>query len=315
MIGSVLFVAQLARSPALPWLACGAAGAAVFLLALWVIRVLQTEDLEQGAEWRYDISRINELRRMSVFYRLLQPAVQLMARFNRAAFRENLPEIQREIQAAGLPRFWLAEEYLARLELIALFVAPLYIYYAVSWFGLGGLLVAFGATIATVWFLRHRLSVQAADRLRTIKRRMPFLLDLLTLLLEAGSTFLNALAQAVKEFEGHPVGEEFGRVLADMRLGKTRYEAFSAMRARLSDDEITSIIGAILQGETLGTPLARIFRTQADVLRIKRTQRAEMVAGEAGVNMLLPGVLVMVATVLIIVGPFLLNYLSFGLAL
>jgi len=54
---------------------------------------------------------------------------------------------------------------------------------------------------------------------------------------------------------------------------------------------------------------------QADVLRIKRSQRAEAVAGEAGVKMLLPGVLVMLATVLIIVGPFLLNYLYFGLSI
>jgi tight adherence protein C len=87
------------------------------------------------------------------------------------------------------------------------------------------------------------------------------------------------------------------------------------MRDRLSDDEITSIIGAILQGEELGTPLAHIFRTQADLLRLKRTQRAETVAGEAGVNMLLPGVLIMVATVLIIIGPFLMNYLQFGLTM
>jgi len=48
---------------------------------------------------------------------------------------------------------------------------------------------------------------------------------------------------------------------------------------------------------------------------MKRTQRAETAAGEAGVHMLLPGILVMMATVLIIIGPFLLNYLSFGLAL
>ena len=61
--------------------------------------------------------------------------------------------------------------------------------------------------------------------------------------------------------------------------------------------------------------MARIFRTQADVLRIKRTQRAESLAGEAGVNMLLPGVLIMAATVLVILGPFLLNYLAFGLGL
>ena len=167
----------------------------------------------------------------------------------------------------------------------------------------------------TAWWLRHRLAARADARLRLIKRRMPFLLDLLTLLMEAGSSFLNAMRQAVDEFRGHPVAEEFGRVLADMNMGKTRVEAFQAMRDRLADDEITSIIGSILQGETLGTPLAHIFRTQADVLRIKRTQRAELVAGEAGVNMLLPGILVMAATVLIIIGPFLLNYLIFGLSM
>ncbi len=91
---------------------------------------------------------------------------------------------------------------------------------------------------------------------------MPFLLDLLTLLMEAGSTFMNALNQAVHEFEGHPVAEEFGRVLADINMGKTRSEAFGSMRDRLADDEITSIIGSVLQGEQLGTPLARIFRTK-----------------------------------------------------
>ena len=110
-----------------------------------------------------------------------------------------------------------------------------------------------------------------AAGLQLIKRRMPFLLDLLTLLMEAGSTFLGALKQAVEEFQGHPVAEEFGRVLIDMNLGKTRTEAFQAMRDRLADDEITSIIGSILQGEMLGTPLGQIFRTQADVLRLKRT--------------------------------------------
>jgi tight adherence protein C len=62
----------------------------------------------------------------------------------------------------------------------------------------------------------------------------------------------------------------------------------------------------------LGTPLSNIFRTQSDLLRVKRSQRAETIAGEAGVNMLLPGVLVMAAAVLIILGPFALNYLMFG---
>ncbi|GAB6165563.1 hypothetical protein JCM19992_15630 [Thermostilla marina] len=297
------------------WGASALMGIAVFLVARWLLTVFYTEDLQQGEQWRYDISRINELRRADTFYRVFQPAIVLLAQFNRRAFRDALPEIQRHIHAAGLSRFWLAEEYLAKLELISFMLTPLYIYFCVRAVGIVGVLVALVGTILTVWLLRYRLASRAERRILEIKRRLPFLLDLLTLLMEAGSTFLNALAQAVEEYKGHAIAEEFGRVLTDMNMGKTRYEAFSAMRDRLADDEITSIIGSILQGEELGSPLAHIFRTQADVLRIKRTQRAEMVAGEAGVNMLLPSMLVMAATVLIILGPFILNYLYFGMIL
>jgi tight adherence protein C len=304
-----------ADMPEMEIIACTAIGLAITVFAWWLFRVLQSEDLQQGSEWRYDVSRINELRRVDLLYRVFYPVIQAAARINRKVFRDSLPEMQRHLQAAGLPRFWLAEEYLGKLELLALFATPFYVYWFVSWFNSVGILVAMAAVIFTVWFLRYLLARRAAARLKLIKRRMPFLLDLLTLLMEAGATFLNAMKQAVQEFERHPVAEEFGRVLTDMNMGKTRVEAFQAMRDRLADDEITSIIGSILQGEQLGTPLGQVFRTQADVLRLKRSQRAEVVAGEAGVNMLLPGILVMASTVLIILGPFLLNYLKFGMSM
>ena len=108
------------------------------------------------------------------------------------------------------------------------------------------------------------------------------------------------------------MAKEFGRVLTDMNMGKARTEAFDNLRSRLNDDEIAGIVGSIIQSEELGTPLSNIFRTQADILRVKRSQRAETIAGEAGVNMLLPGILVMASAVLIILGPFALNYLLFG---
>lgn len=314
----MLFASPIAALPpgaGLEFAGCTAVGAAVAVLAFLVLQVLRSGDLEQGLEWRYDISRINELRRIDPFYRLFQPVIKMFAWMNRRAFRESLPAIHRELLAAGLPRFWLPEEYLARAQLVALLTTPAHVYILFDLFDAMGLAFVPVTVALTAWGLRRRLAAQAAARLRAIKRRMPFLLDLLTLLMEAGSTFLNALKQAVDEFRGHPVSEEFGRVLADMSMGKTRMEAFQSLRDRLADDEIGSIIGAILQGEHLGTPLAHIFRMQADVLRIKRTQRAETIAGEAGVNMLLPGVLVMAATVIIILGPFLLNYLKFGITL
>jgi tight adherence protein C len=287
-------------------------GGAVFLVVRWVIVTLESGDLEQGDEWRFDVTRINELRRQDMLFRFFQPLFHLFARFNRNAFPGALPEIEREIQAAGVLRFWLPEEYLARCQIIALLMAPLYLYICLRIMEFPGVVMAVVLTGLTAWVLRRQLAVRARRRLSEIKKRMPYLLDLLTLLMEAGSTFIRALDEAASEFLGHPVAVEFRRVLTDINMGKTRTEAFQAMRDRLRDDDITSIIGAIIQGESLGTPLAQIFRTQADVLRIKRSQRAETVAGEAGVNMLLPGVLVMLSSVLIILGPFLLNYFNFG---
>lgn len=289
-------------------------GAAAAVVAWWFVRALAADD-SAGDEWRYDRVRIAELKRLDGFYRWLYPLFVPLARINRGLFRDSLPAAAREIQAAGLSRFWLPEEYLARCQLLALAMLPAYIMGCLGILGGPGVVLAFVLTGLTAWLLRRNLAGRARYRLVRIKRRLPFFLDLLTLLMEAGSSLLQALEEAVHEFRGQPVAQEFGRVLADIRLGRTRAEAFLAMRDRLQDSEVGGVIGSILQGEQLGTPLAQVFRMQADVLRVKRSQRAEAIAGEAGVQMLLPGILVMAAAVLVILGPFVLNYFSFGFTL
>ena len=295
--------------------ACLVMGGAVTIFIVWLLRSLATDDLEQDDEWRYDVSRINGLRRSDPVFRLFQPLIQTAARFNRNVFGGELPELGRQIQAAGMSRYWLAEEYLGKLELISILLLPVYALSFVATIGGMGVLTAFIASGMTFWVMKRQIKRRAERRLILIKRRMPYLLDLLTLLMEAGSSFIHALQQAVHEFARQPVAEEFGRVLADMNMGKARSEAFDSIRRRLDDDEINSIIAAILQSEELGTPITSIFRTQAEVLRVKRSQRAEKIAGEAGVNMLLPGVLVMASTVLLILGPVVLNYVVLGMGL
>jgi tight adherence protein C len=289
-------------------------GSSLALLAWWFARAV-TEADEEADEWRYDRVRIAELKRHDSLYRLLYPLFVPLARLNRNLFRGSLPEISREIQAAGLPRFWLPEEYLARCELLAIAMLPAFIMGGMSIMGPPGSVMAIVFAGLTTYLLRRNLASRAATRLTRLKRRLPFFLDLLTLLMEAGSSLLQALEEAVHEFRGQPVAQEFGRVLGDIRLGRTRTESLLAMRDRLQDGEVGGVIGSIIQGENLGTPLAQVFRMQADVLRVKRSQRAEAVAGEAGVQMLLPAVLVMAATVIVILGPFVLNYLNFGFTL
>ena len=292
------------------FVACGCMGMALFVLSRTVTNTLHSDDMEQDLEWRYDVNRINELRKSDTLYRYFQPLIQFLARFNRGAFKDTLVSMHREIQAAGLPRYWTAAEYLAKLELKALLFAPVLFYFCLQMMEMPGIVMASVLTVLTAYILRRQLASQARYRLMLIKRRTPFMLDLLTLLMEAGATFVQALKQGVHEFRFHPVGQEFGRVLAEMNMGKSRTNALEALRDRLHDDEMTAIVGSIIQGEQLGTPLAKIFRTQAEVLRIKRTQRAETMAGEAGVKMLLPAILIMASTVLVILGPFVLSFIN-----
>src|SRR5262249_34352121 len=153
-------------------------------------------------------------------YRAFQPLIDLFAKANRLVFRDYLPEIGREIQVASLTRFWTPEEYIGKLELISLFLFPVYVYLFIQIMGPGGAVTAVVSTVMTGWLLRRRLAARARYRLLRIKRRLPFLLDLLTLLMEAGATFLQALDDAVQQFGDHPVGQEFGRVLTEINMGK-----------------------------------------------------------------------------------------------
>ncbi len=81
---------------------------------------------------------MNELRRTDFIYRFFYPLVQILARFNRAVFKPFLPALGHDIQAAGFSRFWLPEEYLARIELMALFLGPAWIYVCTSFLEGGG---------------------------------------------------------------------------------------------------------------------------------------------------------------------------------
>src|SRR5437773_4718105 len=121
---SLNLVAILAAADTLALAASAVMGLPAALVAWWVLAALAADDLEQSDEWRYDISRINELRRLDVVFRLFQQPIQFLGKLNRAAFAAQLPEIRREIQAAGLPRYWLPEEYLGRMEWVALCLFP-----------------------------------------------------------------------------------------------------------------------------------------------------------------------------------------------
>ncbi|OVZ61926.1 hypothetical protein CDO46_17930 [Pigmentiphaga sp. NML030171] len=160
---------------------------------------------------------------------------------------------------------------------------------ASSWSGLPALAAwaaagaAAGGTYPRLW-LRDRVR----RRRRDILRALPFVLDMTTLCVEAGLHVGAALQQAVQKGPPGPLRDELRRVLGDVRTGVPRTRALKDMAERLEIPEIRAWTGTLAQADALGMNLAPILRAQSDQRRAERFLRAERLALEAPVKMLLP---------------------------
>ena len=137
--------------------------------------------------------------------------------------------------------------------------------------------------------------------------RLPTSVDLLSLMLEAGATFPESLATIVRENQGHPIGDQLGQVEREMSLGRPRADALKALRDRMNDPTLDELVMAINEGEEFGTPLAKILSSQAERMRLKKSQWIEKAAAEAQVKMSFPSLLIMIACSLVVLGPFVLQ--------
>ena len=148
-------------------------------------------------------------------------------------------------------------------------------------------------------------------RLTAINRHLPFVLDLLSLSLGAGLDFNSALESVVnKESQSGPLIEELHYVRQEIKLGVTRKDALNNLKDRVQSEYLTSVVGAVVQAEAMGTPLSRILQVQAQANRLKRTQRAEKIAAEATIKILFPLLLILVAVFLTMFGPIIVRFMN-----
>lgn len=256
--------------------------------------------------------RIGKLRKKSIVYRLFEPLIldwlKLFGTDSTAANRRLQQALDADFD--GLP--WMTGEFQACQLVSAIIVGT-------GFAGLGGVFYgpAIGIVVAVIvggvmFFSAGNTRLEKLKTERTgFIRRLPFSVDLLALMMEAGATFPSALRTLVHEESGHAVGRQFAIGLKRLDHGETLRASLENLKERVSDEEdVAEFVFAVVKGKELGTPMAEILRNQADQMRLKRSQRAEKASADAQVKMTWPGFVIMLVCMAIISGPFIMNFLQ-----
>lgn len=177
---------------------------------------------------------------------------------------------------------------------------------------LSGGVVLFAASVGLVAAAAPYLCVVSIghERQRRISMRMPQVIDLLSLSLGAGLDFPSSIRQVVLRTgnPAEPLYEELRLVLQDLSLGRTRRQALEQLAERAPCEAVRDLVGAAVQAEEQGTPLAEVLRVQAASSRVNRSAGAEEAAAKAATKMLLPLVLLFMCVLSLIVGPIVLRF-------
>ncbi len=224
-----------------------------------------------------------------------QEMSRLQRRMARAGYHGATPAIVYSIAELGLP------VVLALLSIFLLGVTR-------------GVLL--GAVLAIVAYMLPAfwLSRQIEKRKKVIANGLPDALDLLIVCVEAGMGLDQGIAKAAEELTVSypPLAQELKIITTEIRAGKPRMEAFKNFAERTKVADVQQLVSMLVQTDRFGTSIAQALRTQAEVSRTKRRQRAEERAQKLGVKLVFPLVFCLFPAMFVVtVGPAIIKFVRF----
>ncbi len=276
----------------LPAAAC--CGIAVFSFTLLIFDLLRKVEVEK-------VEMMDEYKRLPLFFRMFMPFVSnMMPLVQHQSMQTSVRKAQEKIGMAGYEQVITGEQFVAiRIMMVIFGMIIALLMFAVGQQTSAMLLMMVMLIYPTTWL--NRLVTQ---RHLEILKALPNVLDLLTLSVEAGRDFLTALRDIIGRRKMDAIGVELRRTLHEIQLGKTRQAALREMAERVRQPDLTTVVNSIIQADELGVGIGQLLRVQGDQLRGKRFSRAEKLASESPVKILMPIVICIFPCVFIVLmGP------------
>lgn len=151
------------------------------------------------------------------------------------------------------------------------------------------LMPVIGAYIAFA-VIRFNLASRITKRRELMESQMPDVFDMLSVNVEAGLGFEQAMMHVINHFDG-PLIDELNISYREMSMGRNRREAMQLLGERCDIDDMKTFTSAVIQAGKLGISLKNVLRTQAAAIRQSRKAKIEEKAMKVSVKMLIPMVM------------------------
>ncbi|MFW6068380.1 MAG: type II secretion system F family protein [Chloroflexota bacterium] len=238
--------------------------------------------------------------------RIFVPMLRGVGNFiTRLAPQSTLERTAQQLRLAGSPRNMSAAEFWAIRGAATVALAVLAFMMMLRTDTETSRRILYTILFAGVGFMLPQLWLRSViDRRKAeIIKKLPDALDLMTICVDAGLTFDGAMDKVYQKWTD-PLSLEFGRVIYEMQLGKSRRQALRDMVDRIDVADVTSFVASVLQADQLGVSIGKVLRIQSEQMRVRRRQRAEEKAQQAPIKMLFPMVfLIFPAMFIVLLGP------------
>src|SRR5213082_1585929 len=217
--------------------------------------------------------------------RVLRPAIErLGSLLSRSTPQKARQDVLNRLELAGRPGNLTPEDFMAvRLVAAAVFAAIGLLLGNVVYLVISLVLGTILGYYAPVLWLKQKVDARRAE----VMKGLPDALDLLVICVDAGLGFDAALARVTDKYK-NALSDLLAKALREVSLGRPRLEALDEMGRNSGVEDLHNFIQAVIQSEQFGTGIGKILRIQADEMRRKRRQRAQELAAQATLKMLLP---------------------------